>query len=338
WWTLSVGCLGVTLLHQMTGGNWGYAARPFLDAGVRTLPLVAVAFLPLAFGLDHLYEWTEPDFFAGDPHAHNRAWYLQSGFFLGRAGVGFAICLALGWIMTIGVVRPDGRMALRRLPKTGGFGCVLLANVVTLAAVDWTMSLEPHYTSTMYGALFIGAGLLGALCISVVGVAVALQATARQDDAARKSLHDLGTLTFALLMVWAYLSFSQFLITYSGNLPHAAEWYVRRLNGGWQWLGIAQMVLKFAVPFLLLLSRSLKRSPAAMAWVALGVLGMQVVEMYWVVVPAFYPDHFHLHWLDAVAFAAIGGLWLAEFSRQLQHRLVPVLPYWPYPEADYGRP
>ena len=187
WWLAGAGCLGLSLLHHMTGGRWGYAARPFFEAGTWTLPLTALAFLPLAWGLDYVYAWTQNDFFTGMPHAENRRWYLTRSFFLSRSAGYFAASLLIGLPFTTRRL-PTGRApvssepvssepvssetdARQRRRRWSGVATVLLVLVVSLAAMDWGMSLDPEWYSTLYGGLFIADGLLTAFCLSAAGVA-----------------------------------------------------------------------------------------------------------------------------------------------------------------------
>ena len=208
--------------------------------------------------------------------------------------------------------------------------------VVSLAAIDWGMSLDPDWYSTIYGALYVAGGMLTALCLVVAGVSLACWRIHRLDETSQVVLHDLGKLLLAFLMVWAYFAFSQFLIIYSGNLPVEAVWYQRRLAGGWQWLALAIVVLNFVVPFLLLLSRNLKHSPRWLGSIALGLAVAQILQLFWTIMPSFDHARFALHWLDVVVWVGLGGLWMSEFLRQLKHRLLPVLPHWPYAEFGAG--
>jgi hypothetical protein len=335
-WLVSQGCLGLTLIYQMTGGRWGYAARPFFDAGIRTLPLLALGFLPIGLGLREIYAWAQPNFFADVPHSGNRAWWLEPSFFALRSAGYLIAAMLIGYIFTIGVVARDGRMTTRLAPRLAGLSTVVLAVVFSLASVDWAMTLDTSYFSTLWGGLMaVGALLLG-MCVAAAGVGLVLARLARRDDDALNIAHDLGKLLLAMLMLWAYLSFSQFLITYSGNLPEEAAWYVRRLEHGWQWVALSLVVLHFATPFALLLSRDLKRSPRFVGIVALGLAATHYVDVYWIIVPAFRPQAPLPNWLDVLVPLGIGGLWFASFLRQLERRLTPALAHWPLPGGRHA--
>jgi hypothetical protein len=137
-------------------------------------------------------------------------------------------------------------------------------------------------------------------------------------------LNDLGNFVLASVMIWAYFSFSQFLIIWSANLPEEAAWYDHRSHGGWQWVGMLLVAFQFVLPFLLLLSRRVKRKASLLTAVAVLLLVMRLVDLFWLIVPAFYPEGFHLHWLDLTLFVAVGGGWLAIFIRELAAK--PLLP------------
>lgn len=327
WAGVALGCLAVTMLHHVTGGAWGLAIRRPLESGTRTLPLVAVLFLPIAFGLGRIYEWAHPEAVAADPILKHKSLYLNVPFFLGRAVVYFGAWLVLAYFLNRWSLEQDtseDRTIARRLQLFSSAGLVLYGLTVTFASVDWAMSLEPHWFSTMYGVLFIaGQGLSAFAFIIAVLVLIAGRSPLAQFVEA-KHYHDLGKLMLAFVMFWAYVSFSQYLIIWAGNLPEEIPWYLRRLQGGWGWIGAALVVLHFALPFLLLLPASANRNPRILLGVAGLVLFMRLVDVFWLTRPAFAEGDFHLHWMDLLAPVGVGGLWLAAFFRELGKR--PLLP------------
>jgi len=327
WAGVALGCLAVTMLHHVTGGAWGLAIRRPLESGTRTLSLVAVLFLPIAFGLGRIYEWAHPEAVAADPILKHKSLYLNVPFFLGRAVVYFGAWLVLAYFLNRWSLEQDtsgDRAIARRLQLFSSAGLVLYGLTVTFASVDWAMSLEPHWFSTMYGVLFIaGQGLSAFAFIIAVLVLIAGRSPLAQFVEA-KHYHDLGKLMLAFVMFWAYVSFSQYLIIWAGNLPEEIPWYLRRLQGGWGWIGAALVVLHFALPFLLLLPASANRNPRILLGVACLVLFMRLVDVFWLTRPAFAEGGFHLHWMDLLAPVGVGGLWLAAFFRELGKR--PLLP------------
>ncbi len=312
WWTLSMGCLGLTLLHNLTGGHWGTAIRPFLLAGLGTVLPLAVLFVPLMFGLGWIYEWAHYGRFdkhlaETDPILAGKVdYYLNRWFFLARAAGYFVM-----WLVMAAIARRGARRA-------SAISLALLILAISFAAVDWAMSLEPHWFSTMYGALYVGGGAVAALALSIVFLGNLVPKVAAADTRTADIFNDLGNLLLAFVMVWTYFSLSQFLIIWSGNLPEENVWYLRRAGPGWLQLAIVIAVLHFAVPFFLLLSRDLKRNPKLLAAVAAGLLVMRAVDLLWMVAPSFADHGWFALVLDFVALAGLGGVWLAVFCWRLR--------------------
>jgi hypothetical protein len=211
-----------------------------------------------------------------------------------------------------------------RLRNLSGPGLVLWGLTITFASVDWVMSLEPHWFSTIYGAIFMVGQALATLAFVIIALMVLADREPFRDFLKPSHFHDLGNLMFAFVMLWAYVVFSQFLIIWAGNLPEETPWYVRRLNGGWGWIALSLVVFQFALPFLLLLVRENKRRIGVLASIAGIILAMRLLDLYWVVTPAFYQNRIHIHWMDVAAPVAIGGIWIAAFVWQLKKR--PLLP------------
>ena len=320
---IALGSLALLMLQHMTGGAWGMMIRRILEAGARTLPLVALMFLPIAFGLSRLFIWAVPEVVAKDAILQQKALYLNAGFFYARAAVFFAVWIALALTLSRWSAAQDAQAPAgdeRRFRIVSGPGLVLYGITVTFASVDWIMSLDPHWFSTIFGMLLMAGQALGALAF-----AVAILAASAEDEpfAGRLNaahLHDLGKLLFALVMFWAYLSFSQFLIIWAGNLPEEIPWFIERLRGVWQYVAVGLLVGHFALPFLLLLSRDLKKNRRALAAMALLILVMRFVDTYWLITPAFEHEGFPVHWMDLAAIVGLGGIWLAVFFRLLLSR------------------
>jgi hypothetical protein len=328
WAGVALGCMAVGMLHHVTGGAWGLAIRRPLEAGMRTLPLVALLFLPIALGLGRIYEWAHPEAVAADPILRHKSLYLNVPFFLGRAAVYFGAWLVLAHYLNRWSVEQDttgNRSIARRLQLLSSAGLVLYGLTVTFASIDWAMSLEPHWFSTMYGVLFIAGQGLSAFAFIVVVLVLISGGSPLAQFVEAKHYHDLGKLMLAFVMFWAYVSFSQYLIIWAGNLPEEIPWYLRRLEGGWGWVGAALVILHFALPFFMLLPASANRNPRILLGVAGLILFMRLVDLFWLTRPAFAQEGgFHLHWMDLLAPVGIGGVWLSHFFRQLGKR--PLLP------------
>jgi len=307
---LSLGSLAWVAVHNLTGGDWGRAALPFFQAALRLFPLSALLALPMLFAPARLLPWLGTSAVALDAgYVAGQHWYLNSAFFYVRAIVYFAVWLGLARLLRndhAGALnRPGGRGPSPQAVSAVGF--VLYAITMTFAAVDWMMSLTPPWHSTVFG-LLVGTGqALSALA----GAIVCANALAPHVDAPlRRRFHDLGNLTLALLMVWAYLALMQFLIIWIEDLPEEIPWFLLRTRTSWSALTWFVAVAHFALPFLFLLSRGAKRTPSVLAAVAALVLLACLADSFWLVVPVFRPRGFELQWSDLGALLAIGGLWL----------------------------
>lgn len=328
WFGVGLGCLGILMIHHVAGGRWSAAIRRLLESGTRTLPLMALLFLPVLAGMHDLYEWTHAEEVARDPILQAKVPYLNVPFFVGRAALYFAVWLALAWFLNRWSREQDAggdpRLAVRMELLSRG-GLIALVLTMTFASVDWAMSLEPHWFSTIYGVIFVGGQLLAALAF-IIQVAAHLVARGPLTDViTAKQFHDYGKLLLAFVMLWAYFNFSQLIIIWSGNLPEEIPWYLNRMAGGWQYVGVAIIVFHFVLPFVILLSRDIKKRAGTLAVIALAVLGMRLVDLYWFVVPAFSPKAFTVGWIDFAAVLGLGGVWVWFYVRQLQrHPLVPL--------------
>jgi hypothetical protein len=327
WNGAALGCLCLLLIQHLTGGRWGAVMSRLLEAGGRTLAYLGVAFIPLLFGLGRLYPWAHAEA-AHDGALRHKALYLNPTFFTARALFYFVVWSALAYFMTRWSLRLDKGRDLRlerRMRSLSGGGLVLLGLTITFSSIDWGMSLTPHWSSTIYGILFMVAGVLEAFTL------VILLLTAIRNDAPMRAVltdeirHDLGKLLFAFIMLWSYVHLSQFLIVWSANIPEEIPWYLLRTSGGWAVLGLAVVVLHFAIPFATLLSRETKRDPLRLARVAGLVLFARFLDLFWVLAPAHEaPPVAFVHWMDVTAVAGLGGLWIFAFTRELARG--PLLP------------
>ena len=324
---LSVGCLAWLMLQYVTGGAWGIVIRRPCEAAARTLPLVALLFLPIAAGLKYLYPWTHPEVVAADEVLRHKQPFLNVPFFLIRAVVYLGGWLLLSWFLNKWSAIEDAQgpePAHRKMAAVSGPGLVFWGFSVTFMSIDWALSINPRWFSTMYGLLYIaGQGLTSLAFLITLMVLLSFRRPMSEVLTARH-LHDLGKLLLALVMVWAYFSYSQFLIIWVGNLPEEIPWYLTRLNHGWEFVGLVLVLGHFALPFALLLSRDLKRNFRLLRGIAIFVLCMRLVDLYWLVGPEFRKESFGLSWMDLAAPVGLLGIWLAYFFTQLQKR--PLMP------------
>jgi hypothetical protein len=329
WWGMSVGCLSILAISHLTGGAWGLLIRRFLEAGTRLFPLLLVLFLPVVAGLGRLYPWTHP---GTDPLLRHKAPYLNVPFFLGRAAFYFGVWILLSHFLNRWSRELDAgpsRKTSRKLRGLSGGGLVLLGLTITFSAIDWGMSLNPHWFSHIYGILFMVGQALSALALMIVCVAQTAEEKPVQDAVRPGTVHDLGKLMLAFTMLWAYVNLSQFLIIWSGNVSEETPFFIHRMRLGWQYVAFVLLVFHFVVPFLLLLSRDLKRNSRLLGALAAAMLSVRLLDLYWLLAPDLLGHgprlvRLTVHWLDVAAPLGLGGLWLFFFARQLRTR--PVLP------------
>lgn len=327
WLGVALGCLALAMIHHLSGGQWGLRVRRVLEAATRTLPLLALLVVPLLGGLPTLYLWARPDAVAADEILRHKAAYLNVPFFVARLAIYFLVFGALSFLLSGWSRRLDETRDLawyHKMKKGSGVGLVLFVLLGTLASIDLLMSLDPHWYSSLYGPIFFTGQALSGLAFTIV-VAWLLAGTPPLAGVLTPAhFHDYGKLLLAFVMFWTYLSISQFIILWQANIPEEVIWFNHRTHGGWQWIALAVILLHFLFPFLLLLSRSLKKRMAALAGVAGLLLVMRWVDLFWQAAPTFSPHHVTFHWLDLAAPVGVGGLWLAWFFRELARR--PLLP------------
>lgn len=326
WLGVSLGSMAWAMIHHLSGGAWGMVTRRIFEASSRLLPLMAIFFLPVAFGVHHLYLWARPDAVAADEVLRHRAPYLNVPFFYVRAAAYFLIWSGMAFLLSGWSRRQDrepGEGLALRMQRLSAGGLVVYAVTLFFASVDWLMSLDPHWFSSIYGILMLGGQGLASMAFTIA-VMVLL---ARTEPMARvigpSHLHDLGKLMLTFVMLWAYFQFSQFLIIWSGNLPQESTFYLARIHGAWVWVSVLEVLGHFALPFLLLLNRDLKRS-RAVAGVAIFVIAMRFVDLFWLMGPPVGQPELTVSWVYFVTPFALGGIWLAFFLRQLASR--PLLP------------
>lgn len=330
----ALGCLGLLMVQHLSGGGWGIAIRRMLEAGAKTLPFFAVLGLPIIFGMHHIYEWTHEEAVAASHILHTKAPYLNTSFWIIRYVIYF--------VYTIGVTMILTRMSLKqdqngdpnisdRMTYVSGPALLFFIVLMTFASVDWFMSTEPEWFSTIYGLTFIAQQAVSVVAFMIVA-AVALSHYAPMDKVIQpKHLHDLGKFLLAFTMLWAYFSFSQYIIVWAGNLPEENVWYLKRARGPWEYVAWLIILAHFFLPFMILLSRDIKRRAHAIKKIAMFMIVMRLIDAIWFLVPGFTPTKdlkigtFHLSWLDVVMpiglFALFVGLFLWNLKKE---RMIPI--------------
>jgi hypothetical protein len=334
---IALGSMALVMIQHLTGGSWGVFRRIF-EASSRTVPMLVLLFVPVLVGMGSLFPWTHAEYVAGDAIVQQKTIYLNTPFFLARAAFYFGSWLVLAhflnrWSRLQDTGDPTVNVPLQRL---SGGGLVVYAMTVTFAGIDWIMSLNPHWFSTLFGFLIMGGQGLAALTFTIVIATFLSQREPMIGLLKPSHFHDLGKLSLAFVMLWAYFNFSQYLLTYSANLVEGIPYMLARTTHGWQFLAVFLVVFHFAVPFALLLSRDLKRAASRLVVVAVWLLVVRYLDLFMMVSPEFSPAGYNLHLhhehggsifarlSDVAALLAVGGLWLWMFFTQLRDR--PLLP------------
>jgi hypothetical protein len=337
WGGFGIGGLGVLLLNNVVGGKWGATSRRFLVAQMRTLPVIGIFFIVLLFGLKYLYPWTHSDLVAANEYLHHKAPYLNTPFFLIRQVVYFAFFILIAARLSSWYDEQDrtGDFALReRIRAFSAPMLLLFVLIATFAYIDWVLSADAQYYSTVYGGILIIGNVLQAFALTNLTLILASQGDRFGGRINAKILHDLGNLMFAFTIFWAYLSAAQLIITWPGNLPQEISWYLDRTNGYWKVLAVVMGLTMFLIPFLALLSQQRKRDPRRLMKVCIWILIAKIIEIFWFVEPTYRSKSagallatspgFTVYWTDFAAFLGLGGVWVFMFIKQL--RRSPLLP------------
>lgn len=330
WLMIPLGCTAILMMHHLTGGWWGYPIRRLLEAGSRTFGFMAILFIPILLGMKQLYPWvTGPGDMVDDPNYRFKLAYLNPQFFIVRAVIYFAILLTLSYFLNKWSGEQD-RTAdpslAKKLEGISGPGLILWGIVVTYSMIDWVMSLEPKWFSTIYGMIFMIVGALTAMSFIILMLRRLSDGAPFKGALTAGQYNDLGNLMLTFTMLWAYLSFSQFLIIWSGNIKDEIPWYITRAFGDWAVVAVILIVLHFGLPFLLLLQRNIKRRVERLYLVAAMMLILSIVDVYWLIVPAYEQDkpHFGSLLLDMLFLVIIGAIWISLYFRELKK--MPLLP------------
>lgn len=322
WFWLSLGALGWLMIHHLTSGRWGFVIQRPLEAAARIMPVMALLFIPVALSMHELYEWTHEEVIANDPLVQHKVSYLNETGFHTRAVIYFVIFTVLAYALS-GMSRSasaDGNPeTVKRLRVVSAPGLVIFGLAATFASFDWLMSIEPHWFSSIYGAIFMVAGGLSIMLFLAVVMNTLAKSEPMKSVITPQQFHDLGNWCFAFTVLWTYMNFSQYLIIWSGNVYELTFWYLHRMAGGWVEFTTVMAIVLFGAPFMLLLFRANKRNPKTLAMIALPILVFRYLEVYWLVGPSFRKDVLSVHWMDAAALAGIGGIWLWLFAIGLKN-------------------
>ncbi len=323
WLGVAIGCGQVLMLQFLVTSHWGFLIRRILEAGTRTLLPMYVLSIPLLIGISSLYPFAQPEYVARSGGLQHKTLYLNVPFFLARLAVYFLVWWVIARLLNRWSLEEDRTgdpSYLLRCRSLSGPGIVLYTLAVTFASIDWVMSLEPEWYSTVYPLVYVVGQVLSALALAILAARYLAAHKPLSETATPKHFHDLGNLLLTFVVLWAYIAAAQLIIIWSANLPREVTWYLHRTAGGWLWVSAALAVFHFFVPFFILLSRRAKLKAERLARIAVFVLFMRVVDYFWLVEPAFHTEAFYIHWLDVAAPAGIGGIWVALLARELGKR------------------
>ncbi len=331
WLGVALGSMAILMIRHLTGGGWGMVIRRILGAAMRTVPLLAVLFIPVILGIHKLYIWAQPLDQIADKHLREHLeditkTYLTTNGFIGRAIFYFAIWNLLSFLLSKWskeTDHPGSPDHTGRFKAIAGPGLILYGFTISFAAIDWVMSIDPSWISTIFGLVVLIGQVLSAMCFAVVVERILFNYKPMSEMLKPDFVHDHGKWMITFIMVWAYFNFSQWLIIWAGNLPTEITFYMTRLHGGWGSIGLILVIFGFAIPFAILLSRPFKRDIRKLVWLAVWLLLMRYVDMFWIIEPNFSKT-LSVTVADIVMPIAIGGFWLSYFFYNLG--ALPLLP------------
>lgn len=321
WLQLSLGCFLVTMIHHLTGGRWGFPTRRFLEAGFMALPLMLILFVPVFFGLHYLYPWARPHEVAAVKVLQERHVYENTWAFIARTVFFLVVWIAMARCLRKWSLQQDATAdaePTRKARTLSGIGIVIYSLLGTFASVDWIMSLEKDWYSTMFAVVVIIGQILVAIAFSVVMLTLFRNEEPIRSVVNKKQYHQLGNLLLAFVMFWTYVSFGELLVIYSGDLPHELEWYLHRIATSWKAIVAILALLHFFVPFYLLLFRAVSKHVVPLTSVAAVLFLVHIVSVYWMVMPVLHPTGLDISWLDFAAPIGVGGVWIAVFLSHLK--------------------
>lgn len=326
WLGLSLGALAFLMTHYLTGSRWGLTIRRVTEAASSTLWLMAILFIPLLFNLPGLYEWARPAAVQASAVLQQKSIYLNIPFFIGRTGLYFAVWILYAFTinrLSAKWVTQGDTAARERLKGISAFGLIVYAVTMTFAAIDWKMSLEPFWSSTIYGLITIFGQMLSFLAFAVMVLNLVPSLGLGRNWTFRTTpipYKDLGTLILTFVLSWAYLAYFQLLIIWAGNIPREVSWYFNRTTGGWLPVGVIVAVLLFILPFAVLITMRVRHNLRLLAILSAVIVAVSWVNVYWEIIPAFHPGQFSFSWLDLAIPIGMGGVWVAAFLAALKRR------------------
>lgn len=332
WLSLALAGLFFTMLHYLTAAKWSVVLRRISEALMMQLPWLILAFVPVLLGMHDLFHWSHAEAVAHDPALQAKSGYLNVGFFTARAVVIFVIWSVLALVLRKRSLAQDARPEIDHiagLRKTSAAGMLLFAVTVTYAAIDWLMSLQPHWFSTIFGVYYFGGLFLSGVSLMAVICWILRRGGALKETITVEHYHDLGKLMFAFTIFWAYIGFSQYFLIWYGNIPEETVWFLSRWEGTWKPVSLILVFGHFALPFVVMIFQRVKRHIPLLGSVAIWYLIMHWVDLYWMVYPGYQPEGASFGWIEIVPMLGLGGIFLWLFWRTFtKHPTVPTGDPW----------
>ncbi|HRE87911.1 MAG TPA: hypothetical protein PK095_02120 [Myxococcota bacterium] len=318
WLSLALGGLFFVLIQHGTRAGWSIVIRRLAENWMAVLPVMGLLVAPVFIGQHDLFHWShDPALLKDDFILQKKISYFDNGFYLARTVIVVLVWAGLSFLLRRWSTAQDqtGDVALtHKMRWIAPLGFVFFALSTTIAAIDWMMSLDPHWYSTIFGVYYF-AGTVMASGAALTLSAMAVQKSGVLKDAiTTEHYHDLGKWTFAFVVFWAYIAVSQFLLIWYANIPEETIWYGHRLEHGWEYLTMFLPIAHFFIPFFFLMSRHIKRRKVLLAVGAAWVLFAHYVDMFWLIQPAVHKDHFSIHIADLLTLVGLGGIAIGLFA------------------------
>jgi hypothetical protein len=328
WTSLTLGGLFFVMLHHISGAVWSTVLRRLMESLMQTVPIMAILFIPIAFGIHDLYHWSHADAVAADALLQKKEAYLNIPFFLIRTLIYFSIWFLLAHFLYKTSIQQDQEFRseqIKRLRTLSAPGIVLFALSITFASFDWLMSLDPHWYSTIFGLYFFAGSFLSATAFLVI-VAQSLRTKGYlKATITTEHFHDLGKFLFAFTIFWGYMAFSQYFLIWYANIPEETIWYLHRWEGSWKILTLLLVFGHFLIPFMGLMTRASKRNLTYMKIMSFWILLMHYIDLYWIIMPIRYEHGIQPSWMDFATIIGVGGVFLwFMWSKFWGQAMVPV--------------
>jgi hypothetical protein len=328
WTTLMLGGLFFTMLHHISGAVWSTVLRRLLESFMITVPIMALFFVPIIFGIHDLYHWSHEDLVSNDVLLQKKSAYLNPTFFIIRTVFYFVIWYLLAKNLHKISLQQDSEIKtdhIKRMRTWSAPGIVLFALTITFAAFDWLMSLDAHWYSTIFGVYIFAGSFLGFTAFLILTGLSLRKKGILENTITTEHYHDLGKFLFAFTIFWGYMAFSQYFLIWYANIPEETIWYQHRWEGSWKYITLLLVFGHFLIPFIGLMPRAAKRNLNYLKLMCMWILLMHFFDLYWIIMPTLSEHGIHFSWMDVVTFIGIGGIFLWYFwFRYLSNALVPI--------------